>query len=76
MEDKDVDNIAFVTHHKMFRYTRMPFGIKNTPATFQGSVDVNIASQKWQVAIVNTDNTIIFSKSLDWHLSHTGKVKD
>lgn len=36
----------------MYRFNRMPFGLKNAPGTFQRTTDIMLASAKWQYAIV------------------------
>lgn len=38
--NKDCDKMAFTSHHRFLRFTRMPFGLKNTPSTFQSAMDV------------------------------------
>lgn len=45
-DNKDVNKTAFVTHHGPFKYTRMPFGLKNAPASFHRAIDVILTSVK------------------------------
>lgn len=42
----------------------MSFGLKNTSATFQGALDVILASLRWQFALVFLNDTDVFSKSV------------
>ena len=37
---EDQDKTTFTTHFRTFRYTCMPLGLKNAPATFQRALDV------------------------------------
>lgn len=44
MNVKDVNEKAFITFHGLFKYTRMPYGLKNAQASFQRAKDVIVAS--------------------------------
>lgn len=59
MGGKPIDKMAFVTHHELFKYSHMPFGLKHTPAAFQREINVFFVSVKWQQALVQTDDTIL-----------------
>ena len=61
----DREKTAFVTHHGLFQYTRMPFGLRNAPATFQRPIDIVLSSVKWQFALVYLDDIAIFSPNLE-----------
>lgn len=74
IDRKDIDKTAFVTHHGLFKYTRMPFGLKNAPVTFQCTMDIIPASVKWQHALVYLDDIHILSKTLEVHLKHIDEV--
>ena len=76
IEEEDKDKTAFVTHHELFRFKRMSFGLRNAPSTFQRTIDIILATAKWQYAIVYLDDIIIFSNSVEEHLVHVSKVLD
>lgn len=46
MSDKGKDKTLFTTHHDLYRFPRMFFGLKNTPGTFQRAIDVTTARVK------------------------------
>lgn len=63
MDEKDNEKNALVTHHGLFKYTRMPFGLKNATAKFQRFMNINLALVKWRHALVYTDDIINISKT-------------
>lgn len=40
MSKEDQEKTTFMTHQGLFEITVMPFGLKNTPSTSQGVVDM------------------------------------
>ena len=64
MAPKDMDKTAFISHYGLYRFRRMPFGLKNAPGTFQRIADIILASVKWQNALVYLDDVIVYSLSL------------
>ena len=70
MDEASKDLTSFVSHHGLFRYKRMPFGLKNAPYTFQRAMDIILAPAKWQFAIVYLDDIIILSNTLEEHFEH------
>lgn len=71
--EKVIDKTAFVTHNGLFKFTLMPFRLKNAPATFQYAMDVILALVKRQNALVYI-NIIIFPRTLEEHLKHIDEV--
>ena len=71
---EDKDKSAFSSHFGLFRFTRMPFGLRNAPATFQRVMDVILSSVRWQFALVYLDDVIIFSRSVEEHFAHVRTV--
>lgn len=45
IEERDKEKIAFA-HHGLYKFTRVPFGLKNVRAIFQRRLDLIIASVK------------------------------
>ena len=74
MSDEDMDKTAFVSHLGTFRYRRMPFGLKNAPATFQRALDIILSGVRWQVCLIYLDDVIVFSKDYASHLRHLDEV--
>lgn len=43
---------TFTSHHFLYQFTRIPFGLNNSPDSIQRVIDVILASFKWQFALV------------------------
>lgn len=64
-----VDKTALVTHSDLYKYTRMPFRLKNARATFQRATDISQAPVKEQHTLVYIYNVVIFFESSEEHLN-------
>ena len=58
----------------LFHYLRMPFGLPNTPATFQHLMSQLLAGKEWSFVFVYLDDLLVVSKSITEHVEHLGKV--
>lgn len=67
---------AFSTDLGHFEFLRMPFGLKNAPATFQRAMNSILGNLIGRVCYVYLDDIIIFGRSLNEHLENLGKVLD
>ena len=65
---------AFTTHHGLFEFTRMPFGLCNAPATFQRAMQAVLAGLEWNSCFVYLDDILIASCTLEEHLQHLKEV--
>ena len=71
---EDRDKTTFTTFLGTYRYLRMPFGLKNAPATFQRALDIILSGVRWQACLVYLDDVIVFSKTLGDHIAHLDLV--
>ena len=74
LPDEDKDKTTFVSHMGTHRYTRMPFGLRNAPATFQRALDIILSGVRWQTCLIYLDDVIVFSKSMEQHVQDVDKV--
>ena len=63
------DYTTFISPRGKYRFTVMPFGLKNAPAIFQTIMD-NTLRPCNQFAVVYIDDVLIFSNSIEDHLEH------
>ena len=59
--EEDRDKTTFASHSALYRFLRMPFSLKNAPATFQRAVDIILSRVKWGTALVYLDDVIVYS---------------
>ena len=76
MDDKSREKTAFVTFMGLFEFEVLPFGLTNSPGTFQRYLLHVINPFLYQFALVYIDDLIIYSKTVDDHLEHIRKVLD
>ncbi|CAI7730001.1 unnamed protein product [Closterium sp. NIES-54] len=70
--EEDIPKTAFVTSSGQYEYVRMPFGLKNAPATFQRLMTTIFRTHL--NAIPYLDDIIVFSNSWEEHLEHLRDV--
>lgn len=74
MDKKDISKTAFSTEDGHYEYTRMPFGLKNAPATFQRVMNVVLSGLVGKICFVYMDDIIVYSTSLQEHCQNLNKV--
>lgn len=57
---QDLHKTSFVCHLGMHQYTRIPFGLKNVPATYQHALYMVLTKFKWKNCLVYMDDVIIY----------------
>ena len=74
LADEDCEKTAFTSHSGVFQYKRMPFGLNNVPSTFQRTIDIVLATEKWKHTIVYLDDIVIFSRNVEEHMEHIASI--
>jgi len=67
VEPADAHKTAFSTPFGHYQFTRMPFGLKNAPATFQRLMDHVLTGMQGAELFVYLDDIIIYARSLREH---------
>ncbi len=60
MDPKDIDKMAFVTRQGLFRFTVMPFGLGNAPATFERLMELILTGLNWKICLIYLDDVIVY----------------
>ena len=66
--EEDRNKTSFASHSGLYRFLRMPFGLKNAPTTFQRAVDIILSRVKWDTALVYLDDVIVYSRTVTEHI--------
>lgn len=67
MHPDDSHKTAFSTPHGHYEFDRMPFGLKNAPATFQRLMDLVLTGMQGNEIFVYLDDIVLYSSSLTEH---------
>lgn len=71
---EDIQKTAFSVENGHYEFTRMPFGLKNAPATFQRVMDNVLREFIGRICFVYMDDIIVFSTSLQEHIDNLRKI--
>lgn len=72
--ERDKPKTAFCTPFGLFEFERMPFGLCNTPGTFQRLMERIFGDQSFHSILLYLDDVIIFSSSVAQHLQRLEMV--
>ena len=67
LREGDEWKTAFRTRYSHFEYIVMPFGLSNTPATFQSYIHTALAGLVDVICVAYLDNILVFTKDRESH---------
>ena len=68
LHEADRDKTTFCPHAGTYPFIRMPFGLRNAPATFQRAIDILLSGLEWKTCLVYLDDIIVYATSREAHL--------
>ena len=74
MSEESIPKTAFSTEQGHYEFTRMPFGVKNAPATFQRLVNHVLKDYINKIILVYMVDIIVIGTSLQEHVTNIRKV--
>ena len=74
MEESDREKTAFCTTEGLYQFKVMPFGLCNTPASFQRLMDLVLSGLQWSQCLVYLDDIIVLGHSFQEHINNLDSV--
>ncbi|MES9881486.1 MAG: reverse transcriptase family protein [Sedimenticola sp.] len=74
MDPETKHKAAFITHDSIYEWTRMPFGLKNAPMSFQMIMGQVLRGLNWKHVLCYIDDILVFSSNFHEHIQHLDLV--
>ena len=74
MDEETRHKSAFITRNGVYEWLRLPFGLRNSPVSFQMIMTQVLRGLNWKFVLVYVDDILIFSKTFEEHLRHLEQV--
>jgi hypothetical protein len=76
LDEQDRWKSAFITHHGLYQFKRLPFSLKNAPAIYQRFMNQLLGCLRWIAALVYIDDVIVYSETWPEHIAHLRQLLD
>ena len=63
VREEDREKTAFITHKGLFQFKQMPFGLVNSPKTFERLIELVMSGLQGEKCLVYLDDVIIYGKT-------------
>jgi len=74
VKESDREKTAFISHKGLYHFKVLPFGLTNSPATFQRLMDLILTGLHWSSCFVYIDDILVFAPSFAEHLKRLEEV--
>jgi len=74
LEEGSKEKTAFIVDNNLYEWNRLAFGLTNAPGTFQRLMNSVLRSVILKICLVYLDDIIIFSRSIEEHISNLKTV--
>ena len=71
---EDQEKTVFTTPWGTFIYAKMLFGLMDAGETFHRAMDIEFANEKDNILVIYLDDTTVFSKYNEEHITHLIRV--
>ena len=68
--EESLNTTGFVTHHGVWRFKKLPFGLLGSPSTFSLVLSKALQGNNWKFAMTYVDDILVFSSNFEQHLRH------
>ena len=74
IRNEDIPKTAFVTKYGLYEFKTMPFGLCNSPVTFQRLMELVLHGLLWQTCLIYLDDVIVYASTFDEHIRRVDEV--
>lgn len=76
MKKDGIPKTAFETKYGLYEFTRMPFGLFNSAATFKRVMEIALIGLPWLTCLIYIDDIIAFGRYFKEHMRRIEDVLD